>query len=346
MAPFSKEFCMTSYKTPSVYIQDKQNIHRAIEAVSTSTTCFLGQTAKGSLNEYTPIDSIIEFESKFGSQNTPLGIAVQQFFINGGSKAVICRVGNIINQEELEGEFNPEKIQIEAPIARDYLTQIEALKHSKTLQDVAINILIFPEITWNSEDEKHIIRTAIEYSEQSKNCMVIFDLPIDVNLSSLKQITQLQLPNSAYAAVYHPYLTIKNPNQSASDTTSTEPSTINIPNSASMAGLWAKTDAYRGVWKAPAGADSKLNHLTDLQLDISELQQALLNPVGINCIRKGSNYDHVVWGARTLLSELDSELHYIPVRRTLNMIETSLVKGLSWAVFEPNTENLWNNIKS
>ncbi|MEA3404211.1 MAG: phage tail sheath subtilisin-like domain-containing protein [Pseudomonadota bacterium] len=337
---------MTTYNAPGIYIQNKNSSHRSIKAVSTSTACFLGQATEGPLNEYICIASIADFNLQFGVLNTPLGIAVQQFFIHGGSRTYICRVGQLINLNELDDFFDPNKIRVKTPLTEDYLTQIEALKHLKLLPDEDINMLIFPEITWNSTEEKRIILAAIEYCEQTKNCMVIFDLPLNVDITNLRGITELQLPSTSYAAVYHPYLSIQNPNFSLEKAPSNIPQTINIPNSSSIAGLWAKNDNSRGVWKAPAGINYPLVNLTNLQVDISESQQALLNPVGINCIRNLPNHGQVVWGARTLLSELNSELHYISVRRTLNMIETSLIKGLSWTVFEPNTAILWSNIRS
>jgi phage tail sheath protein FI len=108
-----------------------------------------------------------------------------------------------------------------------------------------------------------------------------------------------------------------------------------------MAGIWARTDESRGVWKAPAN-EVVLGAL-DVELKITSGEQSLLNPIGINCIRPFGVRGIRVWGARTLAS--DPSWRYLNVRRLFNMIETTILQGTQWVVFEPNDQALWQRVK-
>jgi phage tail sheath protein FI len=109
-----------------------------------------------------------------------------------------------------------------------------------------------------------------------------------------------------------------------------------------MAGVYANTDVTRGVHKAPAN-EVVLGALR-FEQDINKFQQELLNPNGINCLRSFPGRGHRVWGGRTLSS--DPEWKYVNVRRYFNYLERSIEKSTQWAVFEPNGEALWANIRS
>jgi len=114
-----------------------------------------------------------------------------------------------------------------------------------------------------------------------------------------------------------------------------------------IAGIMARTDAQRGVWKAPAGIDASLNGVAGLQIDLPDLENGQLNPLGINCLRTFPVYGRVVWGARTLRGAdvAADEYKYVPVRRLALFLEESLYRGLKWVVFEPNDEPLWAQIR-
>jgi hypothetical protein len=115
-----------------------------------------------------------------------------------------------------------------------------------------------------------------------------------------------------------------------------------------IAGIMAKTDVQRGVWKAPAGIDAGLLGIQGLQVDLSNDENGVLNPLGINCLRNFPPvYGRVVWGARTLrgADQLADEYKYLPVRRMLLFLEESLYRGTQWVVFEPNDEPLWAQIR-
>lgn len=114
-----------------------------------------------------------------------------------------------------------------------------------------------------------------------------------------------------------------------------------------VAGLFARTDASRGVWKAPAGIDARLTRVSALTVPMTDKENGLLNPLGVNCIRAMPAAGNVVWGARTRDGDdrLASQWKYIPVRRTALFIEESLYRGTQWVVFEPNDEALWAQIR-
>jgi phage tail sheath protein FI len=114
-----------------------------------------------------------------------------------------------------------------------------------------------------------------------------------------------------------------------------------------VAGVMARTDATRGVWKAPAGLDAGLNGVQGLQVNLTDLENGELNQRGINCLRSFPVHGRVVWGARTLRGsdQAADEYKYVPVRRLALFIEESLFRGTQWVVFEPNDEPLWAQIR-
>lgn len=114
-----------------------------------------------------------------------------------------------------------------------------------------------------------------------------------------------------------------------------------------IAGIMARTDTARGIWKAPAGLDAAINSIQGLNVTLNDAENGMLNPLGINCMRVFPVNGRVVWGARTLrgADQLADEYKYIPVRRLALFIEESLYRGTQWVVFEPNDEPLWAQIR-
>jgi phage tail sheath protein FI len=114
-----------------------------------------------------------------------------------------------------------------------------------------------------------------------------------------------------------------------------------------VAGIFARTDTQRGVWKAPAGLDATMVGVPQLTVPLTDDENGELNPLGINCLRSFPAAGRVVWGSRTLrgADQLADEWKYIPVRRTALFIEESLYRGTKWVVFEPNDEPLWAQIR-
>ncbi|MEK9141321.1 MAG: phage tail sheath subtilisin-like domain-containing protein [Nitrospirota bacterium] len=145
--------------------------------------------------------------------------------------------------------------------------------------------------------------------------------------------------NAINAAFYFPWVT-------ASDSLQ-ENRPGEYPPCGFVAGLYARTDSNRGVWKAPAGTEASLTGVLGVKTALTNDENGVLNPKAVNCIRNFPVYGTVLWGARTLQGndERGSEWKYIPVRRTALFIEESLYRGTQWVVFEPNDEPLWAQIR-
>ncbi len=144
--------------------------------------------------------------------------------------------------------------------------------------------------------------------------------------------------NSVNSAFYFPWVDVFDPVLKV---------TRAFPPSGFVAGLYAATDASRGVWKAPAGIDASLTGEAGLSVILTDKQNGTLNTQAINCLRNFRVYGDVVWGARTLRGndQVGSEWKYVPIRRLALFLEKSLYEGTQWVVFEPNDEPLWSQIR-
>ena len=120
-----------------------------------------------------------------------------------------------------------------------------------------------------------------------------------------------------------------------------------MPASGAIAGVYARIDAERGIWKAPAGTEASLRGVQGLSYTLTDQENGTLNPRGVNSLRSFAVFGNVVWGARTLDGDDQraSEWKYIPVRRLALFLEESLYRGTTWAVFEPNDEPLWAQLR-
>ncbi len=181
------------------------------------------------------------------------------------------------------------------------------------------------------------VQTAlISHCEQHGNRMAILDAPPTMTPQQVMDWRSNQaMYDSAFATLYYPWIKVDNPIGSNGN------AQIFMPPSGHIAGVWARTDETRGVWKAPA--NDTIRGVLDLAYGVTQNEQSLLNPIGINCIRPFGTRGIRIWGARTLAS--DSDWRYINVRRLFNMVETTILEGTQWAVFEPNDMTLWEGVK-
>lgn len=145
--------------------------------------------------------------------------------------------------------------------------------------------------------------------------------------------------DSKHAALYYPWVVVANPLARPGD--ERIPKEIALPPSGFICGIYARNDAERGVFKAPA--NEVVRSALRFETDINFAQQEVLNPLGINCLRFFPGRGYRVWGARTASS--DPEWKYVNVRRFFNFLERSIDVSTQWAVFEPNGERLWSNIR-
>lgn len=146
--------------------------------------------------------------------------------------------------------------------------------------------------------------------------------------------------DSRYAALYYPWVVVSNPNaRPGREDIARE---IALPPSGYVCGIYARNDVQRGVHKAPA--NEVVRSALRFELDVNFAQQELLNPIGVNCLRLLPGRGYRVWGARLVTS--DPEWKYVSDRRYFNYLESSIDRGTQWAVFEPNGERLWANVRT
>ncbi len=330
---------MATYKTPGVYVTEESSGIKPIAGVGTSTAAFIGYIdptvemplkpgeAEGGTtytlrakNDPKRIVSWEEFKKFFGDFSTGnqiLAHAVFGFFNNGGGACWVIRT---------HGDTDADQ-----PASTDYTATLALLK---AIDEVAI-VAIPGEIDNTSQValENHCSemkdRVAIIDGNGSTTGNTITDY-------SVANVTLFAKADGGYATVYFPWIEVANPLYPTEDD-----KTIYMPPSGYMAGIYSRSDAERGVHKAPA--NEMVKGAVGLQYYLSKGHQETLNyDEGINVIRS-FNGAIKVWGARTRTGS--AEWKYINVRRTMNYIRESIEEGMSWAVFEPNDMALWQKIK-
>jgi phage tail sheath protein FI len=196
------------------------------------------------------------------------------------------------------------------------------------------NLLVLPGVT-----DAATLSDAAAYAE-SRRAFFIIDSPFDTDVGKMEtKVKGPTLPKSVNAAVFYPYIQVADPLNPGQLKT--------MPPSGAIAGVFARTDATRGVWKAPAGTESTIVGAFGVEYALTDGQNGVVNPWGVNCIRSLPPFGVVSWGSRTLRGsdEEANEYKYIPVSRTALFLEESLRRGLQWVVFEPNDEPLWSQIR-
>jgi hypothetical protein len=228
------------------------------------------------------------------------------------------------------------------------LATLEDAKHGIWALEKAdiFNLLCIPPLNREAGgDVKAQTRNAAAtYCEQRRAVYVVdpladWDEASDLTGGSGLDSADWGLSRSANAALYFPRLKLPDPLQ--------ENRLAEFAPCGAVAGVMARTDSQRGVWKAPAGNDATLKGVVELTVKLTDGENGLLNPLAVNCLRAFSVTGRVVWGARTLrgVDQLASEWKYLPVRRLALFIEESLFRGTQWVEFEPNDEPLWAQIR-
>jgi uncharacterized protein len=177
----------------------------------------------------------------------------------------------------------------------------------------------------------------IEHCEQLRYRIGIVDPPKDSSISGVRAFRSQF--DTKYAALYYPWVEILDP--TAVNDPGAAPATLQLPPSGFAAGIYARSDIARGVHKAPA--NEVVLGITRFLQNVTFDRQAVLNPEGINALRFFPGRSNRVWGARTMSS--DPEWKYVNVRRLFIYLEHSIDNSTQWAVFEPNNEALWANIR-
>jgi uncharacterized protein len=203
------------------------------------------------------------------------------------------------------------------------------------LDDVDIfNLLCIPGIS-----DPAVIIDAAAYCTQ-RDAFYLVDPPRATAPVAMQSLAEgSTLPKNDHAALFWPNVFVADPLAGGA-------LRLTAP-SGPMAGVFARTDAARGIWKAPAGTDASVVGAQALEYNASDGENGILNPSAVNCIRAKPPYGIIAWGSRTMNGSdaAGSQYKYVPVRRLASYIKLSLLRGTQWVVFEPNDEPLWSQIR-
>ncbi len=318
---------MPTYKTPGVYVEEVPASVRPIAGVGTSTAGFIGLVADdvampdvpgaadGSKYTVLPAGQPLritgweEFKKNFGdiqTGNSTLAHAVYGFFNNGGTTCWLIRVAAAdAYQAALDAFKSIDEIAlVSIPGAADVAVQGMILDHCENMQD-RFAILDGQRLTGQAGGY-----TTADVSGTLRNAI------------------------DGYGSLYFPWLEVYDPATQAN---------IVVPPSGHVAGIFARTDAQRGVHKTPA--NEVLRGVVGLEHQLNKEEQADLNVSGIDVIRN-FNGNITVWGGRTWADPgVDAEWKYISTRRLFNYLRESIEDGTRWVVFEPNDMSLWQKIR-
>jgi len=207
-----------------------------------------------------------------------------------------------------------------------------------------INLLCIPDTDRLPDDQAAVVATAATQYAGKRRAFYLLDPP---NASTARdEVSEIEAwldgngtLRDKNVAVYFPRVVIPDPLNDFRPRA--------LPASGTIAGLYARIDAERGVWKAPAGLEATLRGVQQLEATLTDAENGILNPVAINALRSFRSAGNVCWGARTLVGsdQLASEWKYVPVRRLALFLEESLYRGTQFAVFEPNDEPLYAQIR-
>jgi phage tail sheath protein FI len=309
---------------PGVYLTETPGGAPPIQAVATAVTAFVGTAPSGPLHQAVQIFGFVDYEREFGGLHpqSELSYAVLQFFENGGKQAYVVRVADTaLATDEVFAAF------VGTPAQGMGIHTLDAIDH--------FNLLCLPGL-----EDMALIRHAVGYCVK-RRAFLILDAPaaIDTATQMAHWVQSGGLPLSDHAAVYFPRVVIADPLNKGKPRPCAPSGTI--------AGLYARMDAQRGVWKAPAGLEASLLGVQTFTHALTKTDLERLIPLGINGLRSLPSEGPVAWGARTLQGgQASAEYKYVPIRRLALFLEASIERGTRWAAFEPNDAPLWMSLRA
>lgn len=335
---------MPNYQTPGVYVEEIESGSKPIEAGATNIVGFLGVAEKGPVNQATLVTNWTQYTKIFGGLHEGgwLGHGVYQFFQNGGTK---CYINNLAEPKQKKGEASQKngdkaaekadepishaKYEVKNPdnIAKLIIGKDEGVGKKSGLhlfdeiQD--ISLICAPGVTDPAAQD-----AILTHCEKNRFRFAVLDSPETLDGG----IDAMPMPrDSIMGAYYFPWVQMYD---------MVADQNLYAPPSGGICGVYGRVDSTRGVHKAPANELFKT--ALELKYNLTDAEQEMLNPKGINCIRDFPGRGIRVWGARTISS--NPEWRYVNVRRLFCMVEQSLQNGTNWVVFEPNTRDLWKKI--
>ncbi|UKY52249.1 phage tail sheath family protein [Streptomyces inhibens] len=283
-----------------------------------------------------------------GAEVTPFGRRIQVVAGSVDPDDVVRFLGECANDLGLEASVNPPVFPLcggedgDPPGPRDIIGSEARKSGLQALRDVHdVNLLALPELaSYASVDDMITVLSAAERLCKERRIFLLVDAPatwgsVDAARAGIAAFAPVR---GNHSGLYFPHLQLTDPLSGR---------LRSFPPSGAVAGVIARTDSERGVWKAPAGTEARLAGVHSLTVKLTDRENGLLNPLGINCLRTLPVVGPLIWGARTLdgADALESEWKYVPVRRLALHVEESLLRGLQWVVFEPNNEQLWQQIR-
>ena len=283
-------------------------------AAPTAITAFVGELRGGPANVAVPVEDHAGFEAVFGTarDGVAVALAVRQFFDNGGALACVVR--------STEADLG-------AHGARSRHHGFHALEEVELF-----NLLCLPGMADGA------VLSAAEAYCRDRGALLLADAPLRAETSTqlLAALVGGGWPRSSHVALFHPWTYVEGGDGKRHL----------APPCGAIAGLLARTDAERGVWKAPAGSHARLERVRALHLNIEEAEAAQLARHGVNCLRMVPGLGAVCWSALTRHPDGEPmpELAQVPARRMANFLEDSLVPALEWTRFERNDAPLWAHV--
>lgn len=308
---------------PGVYLTETPSGAPPIQAAATAVTAFVGNAPSGPLHRAVQLFGFVDYEREFGGLHpqSELSYAVFQFFENGGKQAYVVRVADTAPAtDEIFATF------VGTPSHGMGIHALDLIDH--------FNLLCLPGL-----EDVAVIRHAVGYCV-NRRAFLILDAPaaIDTPTQIANWVQAGGLPLSDHAALYFPRVVIADPLNNGTPRPCAPSGTI--------AGLYARMDAHRGVWKAPSGMEASLLGVQNLTYALTKTDLERLNPLGINGLRSLPSDGPVAWGARTLRGgQASAEYKYVPVRRLALFLEESIERGTRWAAFGPNDAPLWMSLR-
>jgi phage tail sheath protein FI len=339
----------TTYTSPGVYVEEVPAGTHPIVPLGVSTAGFVGQAPNPNalVNVAWPINNWSEFVRHYvpdGAASTPLSQAIFGYFLNGGARCYVVNTGS--GQPVTGGGRDRQGLQVleqvdevaivVCPGYADVASYEAILSHCELMKDRVAILDCQPNIP--NIDLLTRVGTAPSTPKEAP--------PAASGSGSGRRGSAQQPPpaepaepagvrprQSDYGTIYFPWITVRDPLGT---------DLVDVAASGHMAGIWARSDATRGVHKAPA--NEPIRGALNLTYRLTAAEQGELNLAGVNCFRFFEREGIRVWGARTL-AESSGEWRYLNVRRLFIMVEKSIARSTNWIVFEPNDRTLWKSIR-
>ncbi|HKH91627.1 MAG TPA: phage tail sheath C-terminal domain-containing protein [Gemmatimonadaceae bacterium] len=320
--------------TPATFDEAVAHINAALTELALIQPLLKGATAQRSGNAIRvlpgPTDPNISFRISTGG-TTPFTATTPNVghYAPGVGVTALAQVSGTIGNNGI------------APTGADLIGNEATKKGLYALEDVDLfNILVIPEAS-AGPGFMNVLTEGIAYCARRRAFMII-DTPETIKTFAAAQAWMSSVASplrSRNSAIYFPRLKAPDPTKNGI--------IAQFPAAGALAGLYARTDAERGVWKAPAGTTATIVGATGLSYTLTDRENGTLNPLALNALRVFPVIGTVSWGARTGRGAdvLSDEYKYIPVRRLALFLEESLYRGSQWVVFEPNDEPLWSQIR-